>query len=115
MLRPDYDRIVITGTLPGACFAEGRTRILKARGIRVFDYPTQFAAPLRDRVREAAARLAAAAGITIEHIAKSYIRKEDVVAKVLAARGSHPGLVHVISAMEVCDSFSPSVRVITTS
>jgi hypothetical protein len=83
------------------------TRILKARGIRVFDYPTQFAAPLRDRVRETAARLAAAAGITIEHIAKSYIRKEDVVAKVLAARGLHPGLVHVISAMEACDSYQP--------
>ena len=102
-----YDRIVITGTLPGACFAEGMTRILKARGIRVFDYPTQFAAPLRDRVRYAAARLTAAAGITIEHIAKSYIRKEDVVAKVLAARGSRPGLVHVISAMEACDSYQP--------
>jgi hypothetical protein len=99
-----YDRIVITGTLPGACFAEGMTRILRARGIRVFDYPTQFAAPLRDRVREAAARLAAAAGITIEDIAKSYIRKEDVVAKVLAARGPQPGLVHMISAMEACDS-----------
>ena len=102
-----YDRIVITGTLPGACFAEGMTKILKARGIRVFDYATQFAAPLRERVRDAAAAVAAAAGITIEHIAKSYIRKEDVVAKVLAARGSHPGLVHVISAMEACDGYQP--------
>src|ERR1700758_2652677 len=102
-----YDRIVITGTLPGACFAEGMTKILKARGIRVFDYAAQFAAPLRERVREAAAAVAAAAGITIEHIAKSYIRKEDVVAKVLAARGSHPGLVHVISAMEACDGYQP--------
>ena len=46
-----YDRIVITGTLPGACFADGMTNLLKARGIRVFDYATQFAAPLRDRVR----------------------------------------------------------------
>src|ERR1700746_3304028 len=102
-----YDRIVITGTLPGACFAEGMTKILKARGIRVFDDAAQFAAPLRERVREAAAAVAAAAGITIEHIAKSYIRKEDVVAKVLAARGSHPGLVHVISAMEACDTYKP--------
>jgi hypothetical protein len=25
-----YDRIVITGTLPGACFADGMTKILKA-------------------------------------------------------------------------------------
>jgi hypothetical protein len=66
-----YDRIVITGTLPGACFAEGMTKILKARGIRVFDYAAQFAAPLRERVREAAAAVAAAAGITIEHIARA--------------------------------------------
>jgi hypothetical protein len=27
-----------------------------------------------------------------------------VVAKMLAERGDHPGLVHVISAMETCDS-----------
>jgi len=101
-----YDRILITGTLPGACFAEGMTKILRARGIRIFDYP-QFAAELRDRVREAAAALAAEAGITIEHIAKSYIRKEEVVAKVLARRGQHPGLVHVISAMEACDAYQP--------
>jgi len=41
------------------------------------------------------------------NIAKSSIRKEDVVAKVLATRGSHPGLVHVISAMEACDGYQP--------
>ena len=34
-----YDRIVITGTLPGACFAEGITKLLRSRGIRIFDYP----------------------------------------------------------------------------
>jgi hypothetical protein len=101
-----YDRIVITGTLPGACFAEGMTKLLRSKGIRIFDYPT-FAAGLRDRVREAAASVAAAAGVTIEHIGKSYIRKEMVVAKVLAARGDHPGLVHVISAMEACDAYQP--------
>jgi hypothetical protein len=101
-----YDRIVITRTLPGACFAEGMTRLLRLRGIRIFDYPT-FAAELRDRVRTAAARIAAAAGVTIEHIAKSHVRKEAVVAKVLATRGDHPGLVHVISAMEACDADQP--------
>jgi hypothetical protein len=101
-----YDRMVITGTLPGACYAGGMTRFLHANGVRIFDYP-QFAASLRDRVRERAAALAAAAGIKIEHIAKSHIRKEDVVARVLAARGEHPGLVHVISAMEACDAYAP--------
>jgi hypothetical protein len=66
-------------------------------------YP-RFAEPLRDRVRERAAELASAAGITIEHIAKNHIRKEDVVARVLVVRGDRPGLVHIISAMEACDT-----------
>jgi hypothetical protein len=46
-------------------------------------------------------------GFTIEHIAKSHIRKEDLVAKVLSDRGEHPGLVHVISAMEACPIYKP--------
>jgi hypothetical protein len=82
------------------------TRFLYAKGIRIFDYP-QFAQTLRDRVRDAAASLLANAGIAIEHIAKSHIRKEEVVARVLAQRGDHPGLVHILSAMEACDSYRP--------
>ena len=101
-----YDRIIITGTLPGACYAKGMTAFLSARQIRIFDYP-RFAEPLRNRVRDRAAELASAAGVTIEHIAKSHIRKEDIVGKVLAVRGDHPGLVHIISAMEACDSYKP--------
>ena len=34
-----YDRVVITGTLPGVCYADGMTRYLNAQGIRIFDYP----------------------------------------------------------------------------
>jgi hypothetical protein len=101
-----YDRMVITGTLPGVCYAEGMTRFLRICGIRIFDYP-QFAVTLRDRVRERAASLAAGAGIAIEHIGKAHIRKEDVVARVLDRRGDHPGLVHIISAMEACDAYQP--------
>jgi hypothetical protein len=101
-----YDRVVITGTLPTVCYAEGMTRFLYAKGIRIFDY-ARFAEPLRERVRERAASLAAEAGVTIEHIAKSQIRKEAVVAQVLERRGAPPGLVHVISAMEACDSYKP--------
>src|ERR1700677_4356184 len=103
---PCYDRVVITGTIRVICYAEGMTRFLYAKGIRMFDYP-QFAMTLRDRVRDEAAALAAAAGVTIEHIAKSHIRKEDVVARVLEQRGDHPGLVHILSAMEACDSYRP--------
>jgi hypothetical protein len=118
-----YDRVVVTGTLPTVCYAEGMTRFLYANQIRIFDYP-EFAMTLRDRVREAAASLAVQAGITIEHVSKGHVRKEAIVtssgysngfaagtlaslAKVLEQRGDHPGLVHIISAMEACDAYKP--------
>ena len=65
-----YDRIVITGTIPRICHARGMTSFLYGNGIRIFDYP-KFAATLRDNVRENAAKLAEAAGVSIEHISKS--------------------------------------------
>lgn len=101
-----YDRIIVTGTLPGACYAGGMTSFLYARGIRIFDYP-RFAEPLRDRIRERAMEVCEANAVSIEHVNKNHIRKEDLVARVLAARGDAPGLVHVISAMESCPSYKP--------
>jgi hypothetical protein len=101
-----YDRIVITGTLPGVCYAQGMTSFLYAKGVRIFDY-ARFAEPLRERIRARAQEACAEAGLQIEHINKPHIRKEDVVAKVLARRGDRPGLVHVISAMEACESYRP--------
>jgi len=101
-----YDRVVITGTLPTVCYAEGMTRFLFAKGIQIFKYP-EFAMTLRERVREQVASIVADSGITIEHITKSHIRKEAIVAKVLEQRGDRPGLVHVLSAMEACPSYRP--------
>ena len=101
-----YDRIVITGTLPGACHAAGMTSFLNANHIRIFDYP-RFAEPLRDRIRTNAEELAASTGVKIQYIAKAHVRKEAVVAEVIKTRGDHPGLVHIISAMEACSSYAP--------
>jgi hypothetical protein len=101
-----YDRIVMTGTMPGICHAKGMTSFLYANSTRIFDYP-QFASTLRDKVRENAAKVAEAAGVAIEHISKSHIRKEDIVARVIAKRSDRPGLAHVISAMEACGAYKP--------
>jgi hypothetical protein len=68
-----YDRIVVTGTLPQVCYATGMTAFLKAREVRIFDYP-RFAEPLRDAIPGRAQELATSAGIAIEHIAKAHIR-----------------------------------------
>jgi hypothetical protein len=42
------DRIIVTGTLPGACYAKRMAGFLSARQIRIFDYP-RFAAN-RERI-----------------------------------------------------------------
>ena len=35
-----WDRMLVFGTLPGICYAEGMTSYLHAHKIRIFDYPT---------------------------------------------------------------------------
>ena len=102
-----YDRVVITGTLPGVCYARGMTSYLYANQIKVFDYAKEFADPLRNKIRDNAQLIAKAHGVAIEHVNNSYLRKEDLVSKVLAQRGDHPGLVHILSAMEACSAFEP--------
>ena len=102
------DRVVIQGTLPTACYADGMTRFLNARKVRIFDY-FDFTKPLKEDIRQNAERIAAEAGIKkIEFIRKlKAFRKEDRIQEILAERGDHPGLVHVFSAMESCSSYQP--------
>ncbi len=40
------DRVVVTGTLPTVCYADGMTKFLQAAQVRIFDYP-RFAEPSR--------------------------------------------------------------------
>jgi hypothetical protein len=101
-----FDRVVITGTLPEICHAEAMGRHLREQGVRLFDY-TQWAEPLREEIRQYAERLAEEAGLTIEFIGRKDFRKEVRVREMLEKRGDHPGLVHIFSAMESCQSFRP--------
>ena len=101
-----FDRIIITGTLPQICHSQGMTSYLYSKGVRIFDYP-KFAEPFKEMIRSNTEQLAKDNGIEIEFVAKTHIRKEDLVRKVLDKRGLHTGLVHIISAMEACGSYKP--------
>ena len=101
-----YDRVLLQGTLPGFCYADGMTKYLYAHDIRIFDYP-QFAEPLRDQIRANAERLAQDNGVSIEFVRSSKVRKEALIEQVLKQRGRQPGLVHILSAMEVCTTYKP--------
>lgn len=56
--------------------------------------------PLRDQIRANAEHLAQRAGIQIELVRATSVRKESRIQEVLAQRGSRPGLVQILSAME---------------
>jgi hypothetical protein len=83
------------------------TSYLYANQIKVFDYAKECADPLRNKIRDNAQMIAKAHGINIEHVNNSRLRKEELVSKVLAQRGDHPGLVHILSAMEACSAYEP--------
>jgi hypothetical protein len=102
-----FDRIVVTGTIPGWCHSNGMSLYLNQNNIRIFDFP-RFAEPLRDEIRANSERLAQENGIEIEFIrrAKAF-RKEDRIKEIIAGRGDHLGLIHIFSAMETCPSYSP--------
>src|SRR4051794_40355146 len=101
-----WDRVLLFGTLPKICYAEGMTSYLYERKVRIFDYP-KFAEPFRNQLRENAERLAADNGIEIEFLCHRKVRKEDRVQEILAQRGEHPGLVCILSAMEPCSTYKP--------
>jgi hypothetical protein len=83
------------------------TRYLNAHKVRIFDF-TQWAQPSRERLRVHTEQVAEEHGITIEFIRQiKAFRKEERVQAIVAERGSHPGLVHIFSAMESCSSFKP--------
>jgi len=101
-----YDRVVITGTCPAIGHAEAATTYFYIHQIRIFDY-AQWASSFRDEIRANAERLAQENGLEIEFIRKKNFRKEDRIKAILEQRGGQPGLVHIFSAMEPCDSYQP--------
>jgi hypothetical protein len=46
-------------------------------------------------------------GTQMEHINKGGVRKESLISSILEKRGTHPGIVHLISTPEQCVTYKP--------
>src|ERR1043165_4400816 len=87
-----FDRIIVTGTIPGICFARGMEAYLRARNIRLVDYP-RFAEPLRDKLNQNIKQIAEEASVEIEFIrSPNGFRKEQRIRQVLDQRGVTTGI-----------------------
>lgn len=82
------------------------TSYLYRNNIRIFDYP-KWASNLREQLRFHIESIADDNGINIEFIKNHSIRKTSLIAEKIKERGDHPGLVHILSAMESCPSYMP--------
>ena len=101
-----FDRMIITGTLPTLCYADGMTSYLSARGMRIFDF-VKLVQPLTEAIKANAEALAAEAGLKIDYIRKKNFRKQDRVKAVIEQRGDHPGLGWVFSALQPGTTYPP--------
>ncbi len=101
-----YDRVILQGTIPGICYAEGMTAYLYAKQIRIFDF-YENAKQWRNQIILNVEKIAIKNGLKIEYIRKKNFRKETKIKKILKKRGYHPGLVYIFSAVESCYTFKP--------
>jgi len=99
-----YDRIILKGTLPTICYAEGMTGYLYKNNILIFSYK-KFVVSLRDKLKSHAEQLASSNGLRVDFIRSRKERKEDIVRKHFD--GKKTGLVYILSAMEACPSYIP--------
>ena len=102
-----YDRIRIKGTLLKISHTQGMESYLYEKNIKIYDYP-RYANELRETYRTHVIQLAAKEGVEIEHITSYKTSKEARIQEIIKKRGKHPGLVHIISAMEGCRVYTPS-------
>ncbi len=87
-------------------FPGGMTNYMYQNNVRIFDYP-KFAGPFKETIRANAERIAKEHGVEIEFIRKAGVRKESIISKKIEKRGNHPNIVHIISAMETCNTYKP--------
>jgi len=101
-----YDRVVLSGTLVDVGHATAMTGFIRHLGLPIFNYP-DWANQFRLELRNRAETIASENGLDIEFIKKANFRKEERIRSIVSQRGSHPGLVHIFSAMESCTAFKP--------
>ena len=101
-----FDRIVLMGTFPDICHAKAITIHFYRQHLKIFDL-ADWAKPFAEQLRARAEALETEHGLKIQYIQKKDFRKEDRIAEILKTRGMAPGLVHIFSALEPCNTFKP--------
>ena len=96
-----FDRVVLFGTYKAIGWPGAMGCHLHERGIKLVDYPKDYANTLRLEMAQRVKAVAAEEGLAVIQVNAGQ-RKEAVVEAILAQRGRRPGLVCILGAMERC-------------
>lgn len=99
-----FDRVVVSGSLVPISYVEGLSRFLSANKILFKEFQAH-AKSLAQLLKEHAQSLAEDAHAPYIYLNDGKTRKETLVKSFIEERGEHPGLVAVLSALEVSGSF----------
>ena len=99
-----FDRIVLKGSLIPISYEKGLNQFLSANNILLKNF-VAYAKDLAETLKENAKSIAREEGVQYYYINHSKFDKEEYIKSILKERGSHPGLVAVLSALELDNSF----------
>jgi hypothetical protein len=103
-INSGFDRVVITGSLTPISFEKGVRRFLSANNILLKQFQT-YAKFLAEDLKEHAKLLAESENVPYIYLNNSKTRKEELIKSILKERGNHPGLIAVLTSLELCNSF----------
>jgi predicted transcriptional regulator len=99
-----FDRVIIKGSIIPLAYQKGLLQFLCSHNIRLKDFVV-YAKTLADCLKENATAIAKAENAPYIYLKESKISKEDFVKSIIKDRGCHPGLVAVLTALEVDNSY----------
>jgi len=99
-----FDRVIITGSIIPIAYQKGLSTFLSVNNILLKEF-IGYAKNLADIIKAHAQSIAIKENVSYIYLNNSKTRKEKLVKSIIEDRGNHPGLIAVLSALEVDNSF----------
>lgn len=103
-INSSFDRVIITGSIIPISFALGVMQYLSANRILFKDF-TDYAETLAKKIKDHAISIAEGENAHYQYLNSPKIKKDELIKSIISQRGNYPGLVAVLTALEIENSF----------
>jgi hypothetical protein len=103
-MNSSFDREIISGSFIPISYVEGLQKYLSVNGILLKNF-TCYAEGLARKLKDNAISIAKREDVKYQYLNNSNTKKEEFVKAIIKERGKQPGLVAILSALEIENSF----------